>query len=93
MTDEFDPKVVRDQSVRCAAEALRQELDVLSAVAPFDERSPMTTVAAWIEGFGRDRERLNEIVKRRNPWAAKFGETIPDFWGLVEKRIGLKPKA
>ncbi len=91
--DELDPKLMANETVRCAIAALRQELDAQLAVAPFDERSTNTELVSWIEGFDRNRDRMNEIIKKRNTWAATFAATIPDFWDRVETQLGIKPRA
>ncbi|CAE6793996.1 hypothetical protein R70006_04983 [Paraburkholderia domus] len=88
--DELNPDLIRTETVKCAIDALRQELDTQLAVAPFDERSSRKELVSWVEGFKRDRERMTGIVQRRNPWAAKFAAGIPDFWDRVEKELGIR---
>jgi len=79
----LNPKILRDETVESAIAALRLELKYTLGDVPTDEEW-----ASWISGFHGDRTRLLEIIERRNPWAAKFSQQIPDFWVVLSEKLG-----
>lgn len=81
--NDIDPAVLRSTTVASAVDALKLELKFTLGDYPSDEEW-----LAWVKGFNRDRTRMIEIIKRRNPWAAKFSERIPTFWDDVDRKIG-----
>jgi hypothetical protein len=82
--NDINPKILRDQTVKAAADALKLELKFMLGDYPSDEEWK-----AWLKGFRGDYPRMLEIVKKRNLWASKFSERIPDFQRLLEKHLGI----
>jgi hypothetical protein len=76
--------LLRRETLKSAIDALKLELKF--TLGDFPEEHEWKS---WLKGFGDNDQRLIEIVKQRNPQAAKFSERFPSFWRDLRKQVGI----
>lgn len=76
--------LLRRETLKSAIDALKLELKF--TLGDFPEEDEWKS---WLKGFGDNDQRLIDIVKQRNPQAAKFSERFPSFWRDLRKQVGI----
>lgn len=83
---------MKSETLKCFAEALRQEMDAQLGALSSEERGTQAEFHSWYAGFKSDRERILGVVEKRNRWAAHFSKSIENFWPQFDAYMNSRTK-
>lgn len=78
----IDPDIQRAETLDCAVAALKLELKYALNDVPTDREW-----RDWATALKGDRQKIAEIISKRNPWVLTFAEKVPDFWIFLDRRL------